>query len=278
MKKKTKAIAKVETKTYVDVPAEVLSAVVLTGDLSKLTDIQKVQYYNAYCSRIGLDPVTKPFDLITLNGKMTLYATRSCAQQLNKKYKISHEVKSRELIGSVYAVTCRAYMPDGRYQDSIGAVNIEGLKGDQYANALMKADTKSKRRATLDIVGLGILDESEIEDINPSAIAPNSEPVRIEKVEPKKLSWNVTLDSVVPEGDFKGQKVRDLLTKQLEYLIPLCDTDTADKIAIIIEDRLNAGYHDYCSKHKDYKVVEGFDEMPTYEKKKIMSALGFNFK
>jgi hypothetical protein len=33
------------------------------------------------------------------------------------------------------------------------------------ANALMKAETKAKRRATLSICGLGMLDETEVEDI-----------------------------------------------------------------------------------------------------------------
>jgi hypothetical protein len=34
-----------------------------------------------------------------------------------------------------------------------------------YANAIMKAETKAKRRATLDLLGLGVLDESETESI-----------------------------------------------------------------------------------------------------------------
>ena len=43
------------------------------------------------------------------------------------------------------------------------------MTGDTLANALMKASTKAKRRATLSICGLGVLDESEIETI-PGAI------------------------------------------------------------------------------------------------------------
>jgi hypothetical protein len=46
-----------------------------------------------------------------------------------------------------------------------GAVSVQGLKGEALANALMKAETKAKRRATLSICGLGFLDETEIEDI-----------------------------------------------------------------------------------------------------------------
>ena len=48
---------------------------------------------------------------------------------------------------------------------STGAVPIAGLKGEEFANALMKAETKAKRRATLSICGLGVLDETEVETI-----------------------------------------------------------------------------------------------------------------
>jgi hypothetical protein len=72
----------------------------------------------------------------------------------------------------VYIVTSKASLPDGRCTESIGAVNIAGLKGEAYANAIMKAETKAKRRATLDLLGLGVLDESEAESIpNASTVA-----------------------------------------------------------------------------------------------------------
>ena len=57
----------------------------------------------------------------------------------------------------------------------IGAVNIAGLKGEAYANAIMKAETKAKRRATLDLLGLGVLDESEADSIpNATTVAINA--------------------------------------------------------------------------------------------------------
>ena len=40
----------------------------------------------------------------------------------------------------------------------------EALKGEVRANAILKAVTKAKRRATLSICGLGWLDESEVAD------------------------------------------------------------------------------------------------------------------
>lgn len=151
-----------------------VAQVIINGDLSKLSAKQRVDYYNGYCQRLGLDAFTKPFDLLKLNGREILYCTRAGAQQLNKLHNVSHAITSRELNAEagVYMVTSRACLPDGRCTESIGAVNIGGLKGEAYANAVMKAETKAKRRATLDLLGLGVLDETEVESI---ANMPKSE-------------------------------------------------------------------------------------------------------
>ena len=189
----------------------VVSQLILNGDLSKLAANDKVRYYNGYCERMGLDPFTKPFDILRLNGREVLYCTRSGTQQLNKLHSVSHLITSRELIESVgvYQVTSKASLPDGRCTESIGAVNITGLKGEAYANAIMKAETKAKRRATLDLLGLGVLDESEAETIpnaEPASIALVQEPEELPQIESKEcptlgtlliaLSKTQTLDDI----------------------------------------------------------------------------------
>ena len=162
------------TQQNQDQQASIANQLILQGDLSKLSANDKVRYYNGYCERMGLDPFTKPFDILRLNGKEVLYCTRSGTQQLNKLHKVSHMITSRDTNADagVYIVTSKASLPDGRCTESIGAVNITGLKGEMYANAIMKAETKAKRRATLDLLGLGVLDESEAETIpNASTVA-----------------------------------------------------------------------------------------------------------
>lgn len=155
---------------------EILSQVVLNGDLSKLSPVQKVQYYQAFCERVGLDGATQPFKLLKLNGKEILYCDRSGTQQLSKKHSVSHTIKSREVINDCYVVTAQASTPDNRHTESIGAVSIMSLKGDALCNAMMKAETKAKRRATLDLLGLGMLDESEIETIPNAQVQAIIEP------------------------------------------------------------------------------------------------------
>lgn len=145
-----------------DDQAQLLERVLLDGDLSKLTPAQRVEYYRRVCESLGLNPLTKPFDYITLNGRLTLYARRDCTDQLRRRDRISVSIVSREVVSGVYVVCARATAPDGRTDESIGAVNIEGLKGEALANAMMKAETKAKRRVTLSICGLGFLDETEV--------------------------------------------------------------------------------------------------------------------
>ena len=146
-------------------PAAIIEQVVIGGDLAKLDPAQRVTYYRQVCDSLGLNPFTRPFDYITLNGKLTLYAKRDAADQLRKLHGVSVQIVGRERIDDVFVVTAHATMQDGRADESIGAVTVGNLKGDALANALMKAETKAKRRVTLSIVGLGWLDETEIETV-----------------------------------------------------------------------------------------------------------------
>lgn len=148
---------------------ETLYALVVDGDLSKLNQHQKVDYYRSVCDAVGVDYRTRPFAYLRLNNKLVLYALRECTEQLRRNHRVSTEIIGREVIGDVYVVTAKAAMPDGRTDAGTGAVAIANLKGEALANAYMKAETKAKRRVTLSICGLGMLDESEAVDV-PGAV------------------------------------------------------------------------------------------------------------
>ena len=123
------------------------------------------------CKSLNLNPLTKPFEYHRLNNKLVLYAKRDCTDQLRKANHISLEVLRREQIGDIYIVTTKAkkQVPfvEGIEDEAIGAVPLLETMGPlERANAMMKAETKSKRRVTLSICGLGMLDETEIEDLD----------------------------------------------------------------------------------------------------------------
>ena len=152
---------------------DIMEAVIAQGDLAKLKPDERVRYYNEVCRSIGLNPLVQPFSYIVLNGKLALYATRTCADQLRKINGVSLEIVSREVADGILTVHVRAKLPDGRCDEDLGAVSFpDTLKGDARANAELKAVTKAKRRATLSICGLGWLDETEVQDIPTAAKRP----------------------------------------------------------------------------------------------------------
>lgn len=138
---------------------------VIGGNLAPLTPGQRVAYYAKVCESVGLNPLTKPFDYLLLNGKVVLYTTKNCTDQLRSLRAVSITIVGTEVDGDILTVTAEASMPDGRKDSDIGAVTIKGKSGDDLANARMKAVTKAKRRVTLSICGLSMLDESEIETV-----------------------------------------------------------------------------------------------------------------
>lgn len=152
-------------KEPIELRGETIEKLALAGDVGGLTRDEKINYYRSLCDRVGLDAATQPFKLLKLNGKEVFYCDRSGTQQLSRLHGVSHEVKAREIINGCYVVTARAFQANGRATESIGAVPVEHLKGEALCNAYMKAETKAKRRATLDLLGLGMLDESEVDSI-----------------------------------------------------------------------------------------------------------------
>ncbi len=150
----------------------IIESVAIQGDLSKLTPQQRVIYYNKVCESMNLNPLTKPFSYINLSGKLVLYASKDCTEQLRKLNGISIESLESQLIDDVYIVKARARDKTGRVDESTGALVIGHLKGEAKANAIMKCETKAKRRVTLSISGLGWCDETEIETI-PNATRPD---------------------------------------------------------------------------------------------------------
>lgn len=145
----------------------------MKGDISKLNLNEQVSYIKGLCSSLGLNPLTKPIEFLKLSGGLTPYVKKDGTDQLRKLYSVSITSLETERVDGVFLVKAHAELPCGRKDSSTGAVNIMNAKGDALCNALMKAETKAKRRATLSICGLGFLDESETETI------PDAEPYHI---------------------------------------------------------------------------------------------------
>ena len=164
----------------------IIEKVAIMGDLAPLSPEDRVTYYTALCRSLRLNPLTKPFEYLKLDNRIVLYATRGATDQLRASQSVSVRVVSKQADHTlgVYSVEVEASTPDGRVDFASGVVaitkaggnwkkgengksffqkdgTIEPITGQDLANAIMKAETKAKRRATLSIVGLGWMDESE---------------------------------------------------------------------------------------------------------------------
>jgi hypothetical protein len=192
--------------------ASVVESVVTKGDISALTPQQKSDYYVQRCRQLGLDPASKPFAILRLQGKEVLYAEKGAADQLAKIHRVNRKItdgpKVIDVGGTklVYA-QCEASLPDGRSEMEVATVPLS-----DPANVLMKCVSKVKRRATLAILGLGMLDEMETETIPASVKAPGP---RVE----------IRGDEVVIDDNAAPEEVRDVPQTILDAMTSAMDAN-----------------------------------------------------
>lgn len=160
--------------------ARVVESMVLRGDISALSPETKAQFYIQMCNALGLTAATQPLAVLRLNGKEVLYVTRGATDQLAAIHRLTRRMvdgpKVIDLAGTklVFAV-CEATHPNGRVETATATVPLT-----DHVNVLMKAETKAKRRATLSILGLGMLDETEVETIPANVQQAGRTPTREE--------------------------------------------------------------------------------------------------
>lgn len=162
---------------------EQFSELVQTMNIGILTQSQRGSFLWHYAKSLGLDPLTKPFNLIPGQrpGDLVIYANRAASDQLRKIHKLTiQEISSGPLMigdklrDDVWVTKVRVSSPDGRSEDHVGAVGIAGLEGEALSNAIMKCSTKASRRGTIAFCGLGMLDETEVSSIPNITVEPTS--------------------------------------------------------------------------------------------------------
>ena len=198
--------------------SSVIQKLVLDGDISQMSKEQRVNYYTQFCQSLGLNPLTQPFQIIKFQGKEKLYATKDCTEQLRKIHGVSITDIASQKIEDVYVVTAKAMDKNGKVDTSTGAVTISNLKGDALANALMKAETKAKRRVTLSICGLGILDESETDTMK-EAITEDVQAQVVETPTPKQRTLNDEQFAAMMAKVHAGEFLKDGVTLVRDWAI-----------------------------------------------------------
>ncbi len=159
---------------------EILSRILMTGDISGLTHKQQWDYYQMVCSHVGVNPVTQPFIKITRRNAAkeiiseVLYATKKCGDQLIKKEGLAVDPGDVEILENLGVARCKAVVmtPEGRRVKASAYVTIDYfvapqqlkmMRGDDLCNQLMKCETKAVQRAVMRSVGLGMPSETGLD-------------------------------------------------------------------------------------------------------------------
>jgi hypothetical protein len=157
---------------------ELLAKIVQSGNLGLLSESDRLIYYFNYCRQLGLNPLSRPFDYIEENGKISLYPNAQAASQLRDKRNVSTRIVKEEMLlnGDIYSVLVEARIGD-RSEQATGKVSLTGLSGKHKANAMKKAETQARRRATLAIVGLDTIGDEDqkasVSDMPPDCWTPD---------------------------------------------------------------------------------------------------------
>lgn len=222
-----------------DKQMEKIEKLLVSGDLSGLSQEERLVHYKKVCESLDLNYLTQPFDYIKLDGKLQLYPKKGATDQLRKRNKISVEIVKQEKVGDLFMVTARATTPDGRADEDTGAVSIAGLRGDNLVNATLKAITKAKRRVTLSICGLGLTDESEVETI------PDWQAQRkVEEID-QALSANIPDEvELEPETEPESREEESSEDRLGDYIIPIGKKNKGKRLADLEVEELQ-GFVDW---------------------------------
>ncbi|VVB52919.1 Uncharacterised protein [uncultured archaeon] len=137
-------------------------------DLESMTEDQRQDYVRALCEHIGVPPELNLVMLAYLDerdgpSRLVGYIKRGGTEIIRNNRGISTRIISEGKEGGSYKVVAEAVEREtGRIEQAIGAKWIDGLTGVAHADGIMTAQTRAMRRATLQFVGAGVLDESEV--------------------------------------------------------------------------------------------------------------------
>ena len=202
-----------------------LETFLTTGNMGLLKQDQQAFIIAKTCEQYGLQPIMRPFEILSFQGIQRLYFTKNgCDQIANVKKltrKIVHESydNDRDVMKVIAEVTDGertemgiAFLSMSRF--AIDAVSKKPerkrLEGDDYCNAMMKVYSKAMRRATLAFVGI-----PNYEDYNDESVAIPAA-LTVEKDAPLLISRIEKATSSEKDVSIKTEKVAAAVEEEKE--------------------------------------------------------------
>jgi len=148
-----------------------IESIVLSGDIGGLTEDERKRIMLRICTDLRLDPAMGAICILkTEDGHEQFYIKGKGTDQLAQKWGVQQKCLEKPSImdlgdGHRAFVARWSASFEGREIDDIGAVPVPQTSWDTKAlcNAMMHANTKARRRATLAVLGIGLVDESELD-------------------------------------------------------------------------------------------------------------------
>jgi hypothetical protein len=213
---------------------------------------------------VGLNPYTQPFAYIKLNGQLKLYAKRDCADQLRRLRGISIEIVDKKLSDGLLSIHVRARDKDGRTDEDYGIVAVGSAAGEALANLGMKAVTKAKRRVTLSISGLGMLDETEVFTVPGVELVEVDDAGEVRTVAPAQPPPRKRKSSAASKKDGSDERHK-VLTKHLAAITDRKDCEAwwvnhSEELANMARGWFDLLAEDYFFKMQEFGVEMVIDD------------------
>lgn len=202
-----------------------------SGNIAQLSADEQDFIKAKLCERYNLDPILRPFELISFSGgQQKFYMTASATNQLANALSLTREIVQLEIdeqrmiakctvkvsSPSGRSETCNAFIAISKFQQPKERGGIPTkvlLEGEDLANTLMKLETKAKRKATMSF--FGIMDAgTDYEDrpTTPLAAPDVSRPAVI--ADAQKASEIVEVKTELPAESMNAQAVAPTPTEK----------------------------------------------------------------
>jgi hypothetical protein len=289
----------------------------ITGNLASFSKEKQIELMVNICKEVGVSPILRPLQLINFQGKSIWYLSASGAEAIAAKLGIIIEtLEEKELTDKCVAmIRVKGTLPNGRTDTataylSIGSANLKGevttLKGEAYANAMMKLESKARRRLIVRLAGLKdeyVPEESEIEtkEMVVDALPEKNEKLeklkKVKVIETNKPTIETSVDDVkitYPANNeqyhhttVKGLEIEDnsiTLPEGLEIDVSKLEVEQPKEVVYdrenkehrlkLIETVKEFGLNIVDKEHPDFQIIKQISSM-LIEQKVIMDEVLF---